>query len=171
MKCLRLKLMNILLFMTVHHKLDSCILLQVGKGPRQPSPKRELCSTSSVEPFVQVNFGTGLLQGGICHKMCKGYLEAEHWEHPGVVKGRRGGMAPALGQPEDLDVVFTSDLALEVSLNSRAPLLAWSSLLLASLRMLLLCPISEDEPLPLFLGGGWVSKDDPCAFIDCLRRL
>lgn len=89
--------MNVLLFMTVHHKLDSCILLQVGEGPRQPSPKTELCSTSSVEPFVGVNFATGMLQGGTCNTLCKGYLEAEYREHPGVViyrKERRHGPCP-----------------------------------------------------------------------------
>lgn len=111
--------MNVLLLMTVHGKLVSYFLLKVEEGPQETSPWaravehwlcRMLCGgePESRDPARKDPY-----------EMCQGWLEVECWEQPAGVKGTRGGLAPALGQPEDPEVSASpSGLVLEVGCPS-----------------------------------------------------
>lgn len=143
LKRLQLKLMNVLLFMRVHSKLDSCFLLKVGEGPRQPLPEARTVQHWLCWALCGEEIRSRDLQGGTYYSMCKGFLEAECWEQPARVKGRRPGMAPALGQLED-----SMDVGFSLICHWRW---AWipEPLSISEAPSSSLCPISEDESLPL----------------------
>ena len=75
---------------------------QSGRRPQETSLWSWSCGALALQDALwRWTWGSGILPGWIPYEMCQGWLKVGCWGQPGGVEGTRGGLAPALGQPED----------------------------------------------------------------------